>query len=149
MRILLTVIFIFISTISFSQIRFPKGFKLVKGDNGTGRDDIYTDGKYNFDTHQLFVDVDFKINSDSTRKYLSNFFGFPFCLTKDSLCWGTGTKQGLYTYVVVTASGDNIELYSKFNDSTFSYYSKWLISTIREYRKEGKDPYFPIRVGNQ
>ncbi len=148
MRILLSAIFIFISTIAFSQIRFPKNFKLIKGDNGSGRDDIYTDGKYSFDTHQLFTDFEFKIGNDSTRKYASDFFGFPFHLTKDSLYLGTGIREGFYTYVVITWSGENIELYSKYYDSTFAYYSMWLISTIREYRKEGKVAFFPIRNGN-
>jgi hypothetical protein len=87
MRILLPAIFLFISTIAFSQIRFPKNFKLIRGENGTGIDDIYTDGKYSFDTHNVFMDFDFNKNNDSSIKYISGFFEFPFQLTKDSLFW--------------------------------------------------------------
>jgi hypothetical protein len=46
---------------------------------------------------------------------------------------------------VITWDGENIELYSRFNDAKFAYYSRWLISTIREYRKKGKRASFPIR----
>jgi hypothetical protein len=148
MRISLTAIFILFSTAAFSQIQFPKGFKLIKGENDAARDDIYTDGIHAFDTHQVFVDFSFTRNNDSSVKYVSDYFGFPFHLTKDSLCWGTGIRQGFYLYVVITWGGENIELYSKYNDDKFAYYSKWLITTIRNYRKEGKDAYFPIRADN-
>jgi len=143
MRIILTILFVISSSIAFSQLKFPKEFKLIKGDNGAGDDDIYTDGQYAFDTHQLFRDYDYHGNDDSVKSYMTDFFGFPFKITKDSLCWGTGKKDGFYSYVVVTWQAEVFELYSVHNDSKFSYYSNWLLSTIREYKKEGKDPYFP------
>jgi hypothetical protein len=58
--------------------------------------------------------------------------------TTDSLLWGTGKIDGYYSYVVVDWNGEVFELFSKYNDTDFSYYSKWLIISIREYRKRGK-----------
>lgn len=82
MRVLLSVILVFISTLAFSQIHFPKSFKLIKGDNGTGVDDIYSDGKYAFDTHNVFGDFDFNKNNDSSIKYISDFSSFHFILQR-------------------------------------------------------------------
>ncbi|MEI9934149.1 MAG: hypothetical protein WDM71_04720 [Ferruginibacter sp.] len=148
-NIILAILFVFLSSSSFSQLQFPKDFKLIKGDNGAGDDDIYTNGRYSFDTHKLFREYDnYKGNDDSVKNYMSEFFGFPFHLTKDGLCWGTGKYEGSYSYVVVTSGAELFELYSKYNDTGFSFYSGWLLSTIREYKKEGKDPYFPMRFGN-
>jgi hypothetical protein len=146
MRIILTVLLISLSCSVFSQLKFPKEFKLVEGENGSGRDDIYTTGRYSFDYHNVFVDYDYKKNDDSVRKFLSTSFGFPFHLTKDGLCWGTGMDNGFYSYIIITDSGNDIELYSKYNDSLFSYYSTWLLTTVRAYKKEGKDAYFPMQV---
>jgi hypothetical protein len=140
---ILTVLFISFSSASFSQIRFPKEFKLVKDETGPVGYDEYTNGRYSFDRHRLFVEVEYKPFNDSVKNFLSNYFGFPFHITKDGLYWGTGKANGLYSYVVITWESENIELYSQHNDSGFSYYSKWLLATIRDYRKKGKSSYFP------
>lgn len=149
MRTLLSILFSLFHCAVFCQIKFPAGFRRIEGENGDGRDDYYyTDGRYFFDTYNIAVSYDdFKKNDDSVKNYLSVNFGFPFHITKDGLCWGTGVKDGFYSYIVMTSTGADIELYSKFNDSAFSNYSVWLITTIREYKKKGKDAYFPIGNG--
>lgn len=146
MKVLFTTLLLLLATTSFSQLSFPKGFHLVPGENLSGDDDVYTNGKYSFDTHKIFRDYDYKGNDEGVRKYVTDFFGFPFHLTKDSLCWGTGKSNNLYCYIVVTKSAEVIELYSATNDAGFSYYSKWLLDTIRKYEKEGKVAIFPMRM---
>ncbi|MFI5155927.1 MAG: hypothetical protein ACHQEM_07060 [Chitinophagales bacterium] len=136
------LLFIMIQT--YSQLKFPKGFQLVDGENLSGQDDIYTNGKYSFQSHQFFRDYDFWGNNDSVKAYMTGILGFPFHLTKDSLYWGTGKIQGFYSYVVVSWDADVFELFSKYDDSGFSYYSGWLISTMRKYKKQGKLIMFPI-----
>ncbi len=76
---------------------------------------------------------------------MADFFGIPFDLTKDSLCRGTGKIGEFYCYIIVAWNAEVIELDSKQNDSMFSYYSKWLLSTSREYRKEGRSIIFPMK----
>ena len=139
--------YFFLVAISASaQLSFPKGFRLIDGGNLSGQDDVYTNGRYSFQTHNLFIDYDYQGNDEGVKKKASEFFNFPFYLTKDSLCWGTGNNEGFYSYVVVAWGGYVIELSSPYNDKGFSDYSRWLLSTVRYYRKKGRLIMFPIRA---
>jgi hypothetical protein len=138
--------YLLLAVCASAQLSFPKGFHLVAGENLSGQDDVYTNGRYSFRTHQLFRDYDYIGNDKGVKKVVSDFFKFPFYLTKDGLCWGTGKSEGTYSYVVVTWDGEIIELFSPYNDKDFVTYSKWLLSTIRTCRKEGKLIMFPIRA---
>ena len=64
---------------------------------------------------------------------------------KDSLLWGTGKIGDVYSYVIIDRAGDGVELISYYNDSDFSYYSRWLLSTIRKYHKNGTAIVFPMQ----
>jgi hypothetical protein len=132
----------------FSQIQFPHDFKRVKGERGSGANDYYTNGKVFFETDSPFVDHDFVENADSNINFLSVSYGLPFKITKDGLYRATGKINGFYKFIVVTRPEDPIILSSKYNDAEFSKYSSWLISTIREYKKKGKDAYFPVNFQN-
>jgi len=125
---------------TLGQASFPKGFKLIKGDNLTGEDDRYSDGKDIFQMHFFFrsYDGDCTWNDEKYKQHIAESIGYPMYRTTDSLLWGTGKIDGYYSYVVVDWHGEVFELFSKYNDADFSYYSKWLISSIREYRKRGK-----------
>ncbi|PUZ20882.1 hypothetical protein GA0116948_1182 [Chitinophaga costaii] len=90
-------------------------------------------------------DGDYTWNDDNYKKFMTDGTGYPMYRTTDSLLWGTGKVDGYYSYTVVDWSGDIFELFSKDNDADFSYYSKWLISSIRAYRKRGKIFMFPRR----
>src|SRR5689334_14473068 len=115
--------FIFLSAGNIlGQIPFPKGFRLVKGESTVGLDDVYTNGKYVFQTHRTGAYPDSNIT-----KALNESFGFQFHQTKDSILWGTGRVNNGFSYVVF--GGELIELSSPKNDSGFSYYSKWLLLT--------------------
>jgi hypothetical protein len=138
--------FLFSTFIASAQLSFPKGFYLIKGENLSGQDDVYTNGRYSFQTHDLFRDYEYHGNDEGVKKYASAFFRFPFYITKDSLCWGSGKSRNIYAYVVVTKHGEVIELSSSYNDKGFAEYSKWLLSTIRTYYKKGKLIMFPIRA---
>lgn len=128
------------------QISFPRGFKLIQGDNISGEFDKYSDGKDVFEAHLLFRPYgDCTWNDDRFKQYVTDAFGFPFYRTQDSLLWGTGKVNGYYSYVVVNWGGEATELSSRVNDADFAYYSKWLINAIREYRKKGKMFIFPGR----
>lgn len=83
-------------------------------------------------------DADFSWNDDKYKQHIAEGIGYPIYRTTDSLLWGTGKVDGYYSYVVVDWHGEVFELFSKFNDANVSSYSKWLISSIREYRKRGK-----------
>lgn len=51
-----------------------------------------------------------------------------------------------YSCIVVDWSGEAFELFSGHNGTDFSRYSKWLLSSIKEYRKTGKWFIFPRRI---
>lgn len=127
----------------YSQIKFPKEFKLIKGERGSGADDEYTTGNYTFDTNMMFVSYEGSQKSDSIKKYLISSYNFPFQITRDGIFWGTGKSEGFYFYVVVTPQKHLIELYSRIDDNGFANYSTWLLTTVRSYLKNGKEPYFP------
>lgn len=147
MKFSCTLALIIVYSAGFSQIKFPKDFNLVKGENGSGLDDYFTNGKYSFNTRNLFADHDFKSYSDSVREFISLAYNFPFKITKDGFYWGTGLQDGFYLYVIVTPPyGVVFELSSKNNDKGFSQYSKWLLSTLREYRRKGNDYSFPVAI---
>lgn len=146
MKVILPLLFIcFISIgIASAQLSFPKGFHLVAGENFSGEEDVYTNNKYSFVTHKIFREYDYKGNDKGVQKYMTEFFRFPFYLTKDSLCWGTGKVGSFYSYVIVSWDAEVIELTSRVNDEEFSSYSKWLLATCRQYKKEGKSFMFPM-----
>lgn len=133
---------------TLGQASFPKGFKLIEGDNLTGEDDRYSNGKDVFQMHMYFrsYDGDYSWNDDKYKQHIAEGIGYPLYRTMDSLLWGTGKINGFYSYMVVDWNGEVFELFSKYNDADFSYYSKWLIASIREYRKRGKMFMFPRRL---
>ncbi|RBL92436.1 hypothetical protein DF182_07595 [Chitinophaga flava] len=132
---------------TLGQASFPKGFKLIKGDNLSGEDDRYSNGKDVFQMHFYFrsYDGDYKGNDEKYKQHITESIGYPVYKTTDGLLWGTGKTGEYYSYLVVDWSGEVFELFSKDNDADFSYYSKWLISSIREYHKKGKMFMFPRR----
>jgi len=144
LRIIFTFLLLFFWGSGFSQIQFPHDFKLVKGERGSGADDYYTNGKVSFETDNPFIDHDFVKNADSNKNFLSVSYGLPFKITRDGLYRATGLVDGSYKYIIVMAPGEPIILSSKYNDAEFSNYSSWLISTIRNYKKKGKNCSFPI-----
>lgn len=147
MKYLFGLLMLLFATSAFGQAVFPTGFKLIEGSHPLGEDDRYTNGKDAFQTHLYWRSFDdYKWNDDQYKKYVADAYGFELYRTKDSLLWGTGVNEGFYTYVVVDWGGEVFELYSKVNDADFSTYSKWLLSSIREYRKQGKWFIFPRRI---
>lgn len=147
MKYFFSFLFLFYAMTTLGQVSFPNGFKLIEGDNLMGEDDNYSNGKDVFRTYPLFRSFDdYTWNDDKFKQYVVDYFGFPFYRTKDSLLWGTGQKGGFYSYVVVDKGGQGFELYSQYNDTDFANYSKWLITSMREYRKKGKLFVFPWRV---
>ena len=145
MKRLLIAFLVLLATPAFSEFRAPKGFHVVRGENGDGDDDTYTNGRYTFASHKLFREYDYNANDTATRTRMREFFGFPFYYTKDGLCWGTGYSQGTYSYVVIQG-GEVIELYARTKDSGFAYYSKWLLSVARAYNKSGDLIIFPMHA---
>ena len=146
MKIFFSLLLLFCAISTSAQLSFPQGFKQIMGENGTGIEDVYTNGRYSFLTRRQPVSYDDSVwnNTKFQQQYFSAVFGFPFYRTKDSLWWGTGKVGNFYSYVVADRGGSPIELTSMYNDSGFSYYSKWLLSTIREYRRKGKIIMFPM-----
>lgn len=146
MKGILIFCFLFPAFFASAQLSFPKGFKSVQGENGSGEDDVYTNGRYSFQTHQMFRSYDNYVENDENfRKYVSESFGFHFYQTKDGLLWGTGKVKSVYSYIIVTWYGEAIELFSTHNDKGFSQYSRWLLNTLRTYHREGKAAVFPMR----
>ncbi|RFS20507.1 hypothetical protein DVR12_18230 [Chitinophaga silvatica] len=147
MKYIFSFLFLFCVTTALGQTSFPAGFKLIKGDNPMGDHDRYSNGKYVFQSHLYWRSYDdYTWNDEKYKQYVAEGLGYPFYQTKDSLLWGTGkTTDGLYSYSVVDYNGEVYELFSQYNDADFSKYSKWLISSIREYRKQGKVFIFPRR----
>jgi hypothetical protein len=148
LRTIFSFLLLFYQGPSFSQIQFPHDFKLVKGERGSGADDYYTNGNVSFETDNPFVDHDFVQNVDSNKSFLSVNYGLPFKVTKDGLYQATGKVNGFYKYIIVVPPGEPIILSSKYNDVEFSNSSSWLISTIRNYKKNGKNYSFPFNLQN-
>lgn len=115
------LILLFSTVDGFAQIAFPKGFRLVKGEALSGEEDSYTDGRYTF---QVFRTGWLEADSDLKKTY-------GYHQTKDSLYWSTGKSEGRYFYKVY--NGELVQVCSRYNDSGFSAYSKWLLSTMRKY----------------
>lgn len=147
MKYLFSFLFLLYAITTLGQASFPKGFKLIKGDNTTGEDDRYSNGKDVFQMHFFFraYDSDYNWNDDNYKKFMAEAFGYPMYRTTDSLLWGTGKIGEYYSYVVVDWHGEIFELVSDYSDADFSFYSKWLLSSIRAYRKKGKVFMFPTR----
>jgi hypothetical protein len=146
MKYYVSFFFLLLAMHTFGQASFPKGFTLIAGDHPLGEDDRYSNGKDVFQTHLFFRSYDdYTWNDDKVKKRISEGYGFPVYRTADSLLWGTGKKGELYTYIVVDWGGEIFELFSRVNDADFSTYSKWLLTSIREYRKQGKWFVFPRR----
>ncbi|WP_146616153.1 hypothetical protein [Chitinophaga dinghuensis] len=147
MKYLFSFLLLICVTTTYGQISFPKGFKLIKGDNLMGEDDRYSNGKDVFQTHLFWRSYDnYTWNDDNVKLDISKGYGFPMYRTTDSLLWGTGKTDELYFYVVVDWNGEIFELFSRENDADFAGYSKWLITSMREYRKKGKTFLFPRRI---
>lgn len=146
MKYYVSFFFLLLTLHTCGQAVFPKGFKLIAGDHPLGEDDRYSNGKDVIQTHLFFRSYDnYEWNDDKVKKEISEGYGFPLYRTADSLLWGTGKKDELYFYIVVDWGGEIFELFSRQNDADFSTYSKWLISSIRDYRKKGKWFVFPRR----
>jgi hypothetical protein len=147
MKYFFSFLFLLHAMTTLGQASFPKGFKLIEGDHPMGEDDRYSNGKDVFQTHLYWRSFDnYTWNNEKYKQYVAESYGFPLYRTTDSLLWGTGKNDDLYFYVVVDWGGEVFELFSRNNDADFSYYSKWLISSIREYRKKGKWFIFPRRI---
>lgn len=146
MRYYFSFLFLLFAMNTFAQATFPPGFKLIAGDNPMGEDDRYSNGKDVFQTHLFFRSYDnYEWNDDKVKEQISKGYGFPVYRTTDSLLWGTGKSGELYMYIVVDWGGEIFELFSRQNDADFSTYSKWLLTSIRDYRKKGKAFVFPRR----
>ena len=147
MKYLVSFLLLFYVTDTLGQISFPKGFEIIADDNRTGDYDKYTNGKHVFVTYPFFRPFDGDLwKDDEFKNSVIRYFGFPFYQTRDSILWGTGQRGKFYSYVIVDRGGQGFELYSQYNDADFANYSKWLINTMREYRKEGKSFRFPMRL---
>lgn len=116
----------FCSLVATGQVAFPKGFRLVKGQSLSGKDDEYTDGKYTFQVFRTgWLDADTDLRKTDG-----------FQQTKDTLFWRTGKDDGVYFYEVY--NGELVRLSAPINDKGFSYYSKWLLSAMRKNHHSGK-----------
>lgn len=126
MRSLYFLFSFFCSVHAPGQIPFPKGFRLVKGEAPSGKDDVCTNGRYTF---QVFRTGWLENDQDLVKER-------GFHQTKDSLFWCTGKSEGIYFYEVY--NGELVKLYSQYKDNGFSYYSKSLLSTMRKYHNSKK-----------
>ena len=132
MKPLYLLFFFFFALTAQGQIPFPKGFRLVKGESLSGKDNECTNGRYTFQAFRVgWLDDD----TDLVKTY-------GFHQTKDSLFWSTGKSDGVYFYEVY--NGELIKLSSPYNDKGFAHYSKWLLSIMRKYHHSGM-LFFPPR----
>jgi hypothetical protein len=80
--------FLLFNTINTSaQLSFPKGFKRIKGERGSGLDDVYSNGRYSFQFHrESFFDDDYKTNDEKFKKYVVKTLDFHFMKRKIASC---------------------------------------------------------------
>lgn len=132
MKNILLLIAILFSMTTYSQIKLPSNFKLIQKEIHVGN--IYSDGIYTISiypfAHDGFELDDLIQNTDkmSVKKPIH---------TKDDIYIWTGEEDGIFYYrILLPQSLYQLSLSSKVNDEKFSYYSKWLLSQVRDKRKK-------------
>jgi len=133
--IILIIIFLACSSISFTQILLPKGFKYIKS-NDHYRSDYFTNGKiiFYYDVYGREVS-----NEQELKEYFESMQGFEFKKTKDGLYWGSGYSKGSERYFVLIPNLlEGVMVSSPRDDIEFSNYSKWLLKQVRLALKLGK-----------
>jgi hypothetical protein len=70
MKIFFASVFLFFTITGSAQIVFPKGFRQIKGERGSGLDDVYTNGKYSFLFHR--ESFFYEENNEGSHKYKGN-----------------------------------------------------------------------------
>lgn len=127
-------------TYADAQIKLPKGFNCILGENHIN-ESYFTDGTFSFLSYpwghegisgQDVVDV---IEDNYNHQ-------IKFQRTKDNLYWATGKVDGKYVYIVVAEGSLQFTLRSKINGSQFSNYSTWMLQQIRNNISSHADNYF-------
>jgi hypothetical protein len=77
MKYFFTFLFLLYAMTTLGQASFPKGFKLIEGDNSTGEDDRYSNGKDIFQMHFYFrsYDGDFTWNDNKYKQHIAEGIG--------------------------------------------------------------------------
>lgn len=144
--VLLTVITFLIVGVSKAQIKLPKGFHCVLGENHAN-ESFFTDGTYSFSSYPWGHDGIYGQEViDLLEKNYSN--RIKFSKTKDGLYWATGKVGDFYIYTIIANQALQFTLRSKTNDTEFSNYSTWLLQEIRNNIKSEHDNYYTDYNGN-
>lgn len=123
-----------------SQIKLPKGFNCIPGEN-FAKESYFSDGKYAFKQKAWGQEglnglelINF-LESNSDKK-------LKFNRTKDNLYWATGKLGDIYFYTVLVDEVFEYSLTSKLNGSQFSNYSTWMLQQIRNNIASESENYF-------
>lgn len=134
--LILTIIF----TKSYTQIKLPKGFNCVFGENNIN-ESYFTDETFSFNDyawgHEGLYGQD--VVDAIEERYNQQL---KFKRTKDNLYWATGKVDGIYIYIILVDNALEYKLSSKMNGVQFSKYSTWLLQQIRNNKKSGLDNYY-------
>ena len=135
-----------LSNVVLSQVKLPKGFRCVLGENHAN-ESHFTDGTYTFSSYPWGHEGLFGQEVINTIEENNNH-QIKFKKTSDGLYWATGKVNGTYLYTLLIDDVFQYTLRSKMNGPQFSNYSSWLLQQIRNNRKSGLDNYYTDYRGN-
>lgn len=138
--ILLSIAFALSCESSNCQIKLPKGFKCILGENHPN-ESYFTDGQFSFHTYPWGHDG---LEGEKSIEVIEENYDhkIKFNKTKDNLFWATGKIDGLYMYIIITKELFQFTLHSDNNGPQFSYYSKWMLQQIRNNLNAHREIYF-------
>lgn len=138
---ILTALILFIfSNVIFAQVKLPKGFRCVLGENHIN-ESYFTDGTYTFYSYPWGHEGLY--GQEVTKTIEENYnHRLKFKKTKDGIYWTTGKVNGRYVYTLLVNGALQYTLSSKIKGAQFSNYSTWLLQQIRNNIKSGLDTYY-------
>lgn len=144
--IILSVIFIMTFISSNCQIKLPKGFNCILGEEHAN-ESHFVDGTFTFKSYPWGHDG---ISGQDVIDVIEEAYNhqIKFRQTKDNLYWATGKVDGKYIYIVIAEQMLQYTLSSTTNNSQFSNYSTWMLQQIRNNIASHADNYFTDYKGN-
>ena len=138
--ILLSIVCTLISETSNCQIKLPKGFRCILGENHPN-ESYFTDGQFSFLTYPWGHDG---LSGKEVIDAIEDIYNhkIKFNKTRDNLYWATGKIDQNFVYIIVVEQSFQFTLSSDNNGPQFSYYSKWLLQQIRNNLKANREIYF-------
>lgn len=110
------------------RIVLPRGFVCTPESNPASQ--LFSDGRYTFSIYSWGHEG---VEEDQLVKTVEQSYEhqIKFKKTATGMYWGTGKVEDMYYYIILIPEKlYQIQVFSKYNDEKFSYYSTWLYNQI-------------------